>query len=66
MICGQLGKTAKATAALRRLLALKPEVAADPAGVIGKVVFNRELTDHCIAGLEKAGLRHSQHLRPGV
>jgi len=66
MICGQLGKAGEATAALRRLLALKPEVAADPAGVIGKVIFNRELTDHCIAGLDKAGLGYSQHSRPGV
>ncbi|MFZ4537224.1 hypothetical protein [Propionivibrio sp.] len=59
MIYGQLGKTVEATVALRRLLALKPELAEDPAGVIGKVVFDRELAVHCVAGLKKAGLGNS-------
>jgi tetratricopeptide (TPR) repeat protein len=62
MICGQLGRRDQAGEALRRMLALAPNLRADPLAVLGAVIPDAELVSHCVQGLRKAGLGVARRL----
>ena len=55
---GQLGEFAAGRAAIRELLALRPDFAAYARGELRKI-WDAELVEHLIAGLRKAGLEIS-------
>ena len=56
MIQGQIGATAEAHEALDRCVALRPDLKANAREIVGRVIRQPDVVEHCIDGLRKAGL----------
>lgn len=58
-VYGQLGRTEEARAALERLLQLFPSFEERARGELGKWLYEEDVLEHMLEGLEKAGLESS-------
>jgi hypothetical protein len=52
----QLGRTDEAHSALEDAVRMRPRVAEDPRRYLDPLIFQDELVDHVVEGLERAGL----------